>query len=112
MSNSILLYGQLMGYLRQHSRYRNLRHLKALGWMVSALVCSGQLQPSRVGTLRACSRPKSPKHRTTLAEIYEQRTDSSRSAVSAFGYGRLTRMAIPSALLSIGHHHVAGARSV
>lgn len=43
MSNSTLLYGQLMGYLRQHSRYRDLRHLKALGWMVSALVGSGQL---------------------------------------------------------------------
>ena len=43
MSNSTLLYGQLMSYLRQHSRYSDLRHLKALGWMVSALVCSGQL---------------------------------------------------------------------
>jgi hypothetical protein len=32
-----------MGYLRQHSRYCDLRHLKALAWMVSALVCSGQL---------------------------------------------------------------------
>jgi len=36
-----LLYGQLMSYLRQHSRYCDLRHLKALGWMVSALICSG-----------------------------------------------------------------------
>ena len=43
MSNSTLIYGQLLGYLRQHSRYRDLRHIKALGWMVSALVCSGQL---------------------------------------------------------------------
>jgi len=41
MSNSTLLYGQLMSYLRQHSRYCDLRHLKALGWMVSALICSG-----------------------------------------------------------------------
>jgi hypothetical protein len=43
MSNSSLLYGQLMSYLRQHSRYCDLRHLKALGWMVSALICSGEL---------------------------------------------------------------------
>ena len=43
MSNSTLLYGQLMSYLRQHSRYCDLRHLKALGWMVSALIGSGQL---------------------------------------------------------------------
>ena len=43
MSNSTLLYDQLLGYLRQHSRYCDLRHLKALGWMVSALICSGEL---------------------------------------------------------------------
>jgi len=43
MSDSTLLYRQLIGYLRQHSRYCDLRHLKALSWMVSALVCSGQL---------------------------------------------------------------------
>lgn len=43
MSNSTLLYGQLMRYLRQYSHYRDLRHLKALAWMVSALVCTGQL---------------------------------------------------------------------
>jgi len=43
MSNSTLLYGQLMSYLRQHSRYCDLRHLKALGWMVSGLICSRQL---------------------------------------------------------------------
>ncbi len=43
MSNSTLLYGQLLGYLRQHSRYCDLRHLKALGWMVSGLIDSGQL---------------------------------------------------------------------
>jgi hypothetical protein len=43
MTNSPLLYGQLMSYLRQYSRYCDVRHLKALGWMVSALICSGEL---------------------------------------------------------------------
>lgn len=43
MPNSTLFHDQLMGYLRQHSRYSDLRHLKALGWMVSALICSGEL---------------------------------------------------------------------
>ncbi len=43
MPNSTLFYGQLLSYLRQHSRYSDLRHLKPLGWMVSALICSGQL---------------------------------------------------------------------
>jgi len=36
------LYGQLFDFLRQYSRARDLRHLKALAWMVSALICSGQ----------------------------------------------------------------------
>jgi len=43
MTNSTHLYGQLFEFLRQYSRARDLRHLKALAWMVSALICSGQL---------------------------------------------------------------------
>lgn len=43
MTNSTQLYGQLFDFLRQYSRARDLRHLKALAWMVSALLCSGQL---------------------------------------------------------------------
>ena len=43
MTISTHLYSQLFGFLRQYSRARDLRHLKALAWMVSALICSGQL---------------------------------------------------------------------
>ncbi|NEP20395.1 MAG: transposase [Leptolyngbya sp. SIO4C1] len=43
MSSSPQLYSQLLEYLRQYSRYQDLRHLKVLAWMVTALVCSGQL---------------------------------------------------------------------
>ncbi len=43
MSNSTQIYNQILGYFRQYSRARDLRHLKALAWMVSALICSGQL---------------------------------------------------------------------
>lgn len=43
MSHSTQLYGQLFGLLRQYSHAQDLRHLKALAWMVSALICSGQL---------------------------------------------------------------------
>ncbi len=43
MTNSTYLYGQLLDYLRQYSRYCDLRHLKALSWMVSGLICSGKL---------------------------------------------------------------------
>lgn len=46
MSNSTHLYGQLLGFLRQYSLASDLRHLKALGWMVSGLICSGQLSLS------------------------------------------------------------------
>ena len=40
MSYSTLLHDQLLNFLRQYSRYRDLRQIKAL---VSALICSGQL---------------------------------------------------------------------
>ncbi|MGJ3252527.1 MAG: hypothetical protein ACFE0J_15580 [Elainellaceae cyanobacterium] len=43
MTTSTHLYGQLFDQLRQHSRVCDLRHLKALAWMVSALLCSGEL---------------------------------------------------------------------
>ncbi len=43
MSNSTHFHRQLLDYLRQYSQYCDLRHLKALSWMVSALICSGQL---------------------------------------------------------------------
>ncbi len=43
MSASTQLYRQLFSFLRQYCRARDLRHLKTLAWMVSALICSGQL---------------------------------------------------------------------
>ena len=46
MSNSTAIYNQLFSFLRQCSHYRDLRHLIALTWMVSALICSGQLSLS------------------------------------------------------------------
>ncbi|WP_293088205.1 hypothetical protein [Moorena sp. SIO3H5] len=47
MSYSTQFHDQLMSFLRQYSRYRDLRHIKALAWMVSALICSGKLsQPA------------------------------------------------------------------
>jgi len=43
MKNTTRLYSQLLKYLSQYSRYQDLRHLQALSWMVSALVCSQKL---------------------------------------------------------------------
>lgn len=46
MSKSTHFHRQLFEYLRQYSHYCDLRHLKALAWMVNALICSGQLSLS------------------------------------------------------------------
>ena len=43
MSNSTQLHRHLLKYLRQYSHYCDLRHISALAWMVSALLCSRQL---------------------------------------------------------------------
>jgi hypothetical protein len=43
MSATTCLYDQVQSLLRQYSDRRDLRHLKALVWMVMALVCSGRL---------------------------------------------------------------------
>jgi hypothetical protein len=43
MSATTSLYDQVLPLLRQYSHRRDLRHLKALAWMVTTLVCSGQL---------------------------------------------------------------------
>jgi Transposase DDE domain len=43
MTTSTHLYPQLFDCLSQHSRVCDVRHLKALAWMVSALLCSGEL---------------------------------------------------------------------
>lgn len=43
MAATTRLYAQVFDQLRQYSTFRDLRHLKALAWMVTALVCSTQL---------------------------------------------------------------------
>ena len=43
MSSTTCLYDQVLSLLRQYSHRRDLRHLKALAWMVTALVCSSKL---------------------------------------------------------------------
>ncbi len=65
MTNSTHLYGQLFGFLRQYSRARDLRHLKALAWMVSALIGSGHLSLS-------AWEPNVPS-RATKAQSFERR---------------------------------------
>ena len=43
MSISAPVYHQLLNLLRQHTLYRDFRHLKALAWMINALICSGTI---------------------------------------------------------------------
>lgn len=64
MPSSTQIYDQRLHYLRQYSHYRDLRHIKALSWMVTALICSGQLSPpawesyvlSRASKAQSCER--------------------------------------------------------
>jgi len=82
----------------QHSRYCDLRHLKALGWMVSGLICSRlSMAWPYVSALR-----KSPKCRAALAAIHEQCPNSSRSAVSTVSDGCFEWVATRAGL-PIGH---------
>ena len=46
MSISAPVYHQLLNLLRQHSQYQDFRHLKALAWMINALICSGTINLS------------------------------------------------------------------
>jgi hypothetical protein len=43
MNDPTHLYRQIFSLLSQHSQYRDLRHLKTLAWMVSALIGSQKL---------------------------------------------------------------------
>jgi len=43
MAVSTQLYNQLLTHLRQYAHYCDLRHLKALAWMVNATIQSGTL---------------------------------------------------------------------
>jgi hypothetical protein len=46
MNASTPLYIQVLGFFSQYSRAKDWRHLKTLGWMVSALISSGKLNLS------------------------------------------------------------------
>ena len=46
MSRSTPLYNQLLSLLSQYCQYKDLRHLKALAWMINALICSGTINLS------------------------------------------------------------------
>jgi hypothetical protein len=69
MSNSTPLYNQLFSSqaltVGQHSKYRDLRHLKALVWMILGLIQSGKISLSEW----ECYIPS----RATLAQSFERR---------------------------------------
>lgn len=41
------LYHQLLSLLSQHSQSKDFRHLKALAWMIDALICSSKINLSK-----------------------------------------------------------------
>ena len=65
MSNSTPLYNQLFSLLSQYSKYRDLRHLKALVWMIIGLIQSGKISLSEW----ECYIPS----RATKAQSFERR---------------------------------------
>ena len=65
MSTSTPLYNQLFRLLSQHSNYRDLRHLKALVWMIIGLIHSGKISLSEW----ECYIPS----RATKAQSFERR---------------------------------------
>lgn len=65
MSCSTPLYNQLLRLLSQHSNYRDLRHLKALVWMIIGLIHSGKISLSEW----ECYIPS----RATKAQSFERR---------------------------------------
>ncbi len=65
MSDSTPLYNQLFRLLSQHSKYRDLRHLKALVWMIIGLIHSGKISLSEW----ECYIPS----RATKAQSFERR---------------------------------------
>lgn len=65
MSYSTPLYNQLFSLLSQYSNYRDLRHLKALVWMIIGLIHSGKISLSEW----ECYIPS----RATKAQSFERR---------------------------------------
>lgn len=65
MSCSTPLYNQLFSLLSQYSKYRDLRHLKALVWMIIGLIHSGKISLSEW----ECYIPS----RATKAQSFERR---------------------------------------
>ena len=46
MSTLTPLYHQLLSLLSQHAKYKDFRHLRALAWMINALICSSKINLS------------------------------------------------------------------
>ena len=46
MLTSTPLDHQLLSLLSQHAKYKDFRHLKALAWMIDALICSSKINLS------------------------------------------------------------------
>ena len=94
MSTSTPLYDQLLSLLSrprqllqvgepaqrtasQHSRYRDWRHLKALAWMVNALICSGKINLSEWESYVVSRATKAQSIERTMAKVCSQSSNKS-----------------------------------
>lgn len=108
MQNTTQLYRQLFLYLSQYSQHCDLRHLQALSWMVSALVCSQKLNLTAWEPYvhEGCS--KSPELPAPLESISEQLPYLCQAAISATGDGGLESVGQSTAVCGAGHELARG----
>jgi len=104
MANSTHLYGYQFDFLRQYSRARDLRHLKALAWMVSALICSGQRAPTAWEPYAKGERPKHKSGAAMATVLDNQRVRVNRMYLTRDD--RVKRMEPSSSVSCPGHHRV------
>lgn len=104
MSNSTHFHSQLLDCLRQYSHYCDLRHLNALAWMVSALICSGQLSLPAWEPFVLSRAQKAQSMERRWRRFLGCGADSSESAVCAIGVSCLKRLATPSTVSGLRHY--------
>ena len=87
MSIATPIYNQLLSLLTQHSQYQDLRHLKALAWMINALICSGTINLSEWEAYVPSRAEQAQSTAKLMAKISRQSSNSSQILVRAFSDG-------------------------
>lgn len=108
MTNSTHLYGQLFNHLRQHSRACDLRHLKALAWMVSALLCSEELNLAAWEPYIRASSDESAKRRAALATVHGEWANFRHGNLHTVSAGSLEQVEVTTIVFSFRYDCAVG----